>query len=366
MNSDFSGKDLTPRQRGYRWPAEWELHAGTWIAWPHNEQTWPGEFAHIPAIFQQLVATLLRWEPVHLLASESTIAGQAKEQLQPLASSANHPLHWHDIGTNDAWIRDFGPTFVVRKSSPEGPNLLAGIDWPYNAWGGKYPPYDLDQQASKRILSDLEVDQFCPTMVLEGGAIEGNGAGTVITTESCLLNANRNPRWTRSMAEQVLQDYLSAEQFIWLSGKGLEGDDTDGHIDQLVRFVDSSTVVAATCDDPSDPCYQPLRENLALLEQSAPIAGQALEVIPLPLPQPVEHEGQRLPASYCNFYIANGGIIVPQFDDPHDQLAREILQTCFPAREVVGLPASKLVWGLGTVHCLTQQQPAIHPSDGSL
>ena len=201
-------------------------------------------------------------------------------------------------------------------------------------------------------------------MVLEGGAIEGNGAGTVIITESCLLNANRNPGWTRSMAEQVLQDYLAAEQFIWLSGKGLKGDDTDGHIDQLVRFVDSSTVVAATCEDPSDPCYQPLRENLELLKQSDPIAGKGLEVIPLPLPQPVEHEGHRLPASYCNFYIANGGIIVPQFDDPHDELAREILQTCFPAREVVGIPASKLVWGLGTVHCLTQQLPAIHPSDG--
>lgn len=360
MNADISGKDLTPRQLGYRWPAEWEPHAGTWIAWPHNEQTWPGEFAHIPVIFQQLIAMLLQWEPVHLLASEPVIARQARERLQPLTSSTSHPLYWHDIATNDAWVRDFGPTFLVGKPS-DGPDLqLAGIDWHYNAWGGKYPPYQLDQQASEQILSDLGANRFCPAMVLEGGAIEGNGAGTVIITESCLLNPNRNPDWTRSMAERVLLDYLSAEQFIWLNGNGLVGDDTDGHIDQLVRFVDTSTVVAATCEDPRDPCYQPLNDNVEALKQVGLVSGQELEVIPLPLPQPVEYGGQRLPASYCNFFIANGGIIVPQFDDPHDQLAREILQTCFPEREVVGLPASKLVWGLGTIHCLTQQQPVTH------
>jgi len=360
MIPDIPGTHLTPHQLGYRWPAEWEPHAGTWIAWPHNEQTWPGEFTHIPPIFQQLIATLLQWEPVHLLASEPVIAGQARDQLQSLTASTPHPLYWHDIATNDAWIRDFGPTFLVRKSSDESASQLAGIDWPYNAWGGKYPPFELDQQASGKILSELRAEQFHPAMVLEGGAIEGNGAGTVMITESCLLNPNRNPGWTRSMAERVLLDYLSADQFIWLNGKGLMGDDTDGHIDQLVRFVDSSTVVAATCEDSQDPCYQPLVDNIEVLKQSGPVAGQELEVIPLPLPQPVEYEGQRLPASYCNFLIANEGIIVPQFDDPHDQLAREILQTCFPEREVVGLPASKLVWGLGTVHCLTQQQPAIH------
>ncbi len=360
MTSDSSSKDLTPRQLGYRWPAEWEPHAGTWIAWPHNEQTWPGEFTHIPAVFQQLIATLLQWEPVHLLASEPVIARQARDQLQPLITSTPHQLHWHDVATNDAWIRDFGPTFLVKNGSDGSASQLAGIDWPYNAWGGKYPPFELDQQATGKILSELDAEQFLPAMVLEGGAIEGNGAGTVIITESCLLNPNRNPGWTRSMAEQVLLDHLSADQFIWLNGKGLVGDDTDGHIDQLVRFVNSSTVVAATCEDPQDPCFQPLVDNLEVLKQSGEVAGQKLEVVPLPLPKPIKHEGQRLPASYCNFFIANGGIIVPQFDDPHDQLAREILQTCFPEREVVGLPASKLVWGLGTIHCLTQQQPAIH------
>ncbi len=362
MTSDISDKNLTPRQLGYRWPAEWEPHAGTWIAWPHNEQTWPGEFTHIPAIFQQLIATLLQWEPVHLLASEPVIARQARDRLEPLTTSTPHQLYWHDIATNDAWIRDFGPTFLVGNPSDAAASQLAGIDWPYNAWGGKYPPYELDQQASGKILADLGADRFHPTLVLEGGAIEGNGAGTVIITESCLLNPNRNPDWTQSMVERILRDYLSAEQFIWLNGKGLVGDDTDGHIDQLVRFVDSSTVVAATCEDPQDPCYQPLVDNLEALKQSGPVAGQELTVIPLPLPQPVEYEGRRLPASYCNFFIANGGIIVPQFNDPHDQLAREILQTCFPEREVVGLPASKLVWGLGTIHCLTQQQPATHQS----
>ena len=360
MTSDISGKDPTPRQLGYRWPAEWEPHAGTWIAWPHNKQTWPGEFTHIPAIFQQLIKTLLQWEPVHLLASEPVIANQARNWLEPLTTSTPHPLHWHDIATNDAWVRDFGPTFLVSAPSDGPASQLAGIDWPYNAWGGKYPPFELDQQASGKILSALGVDQFRPTMVLEGGAIEGNGAGTVIITESCLLNPNRNPDWSRSMVEKVLLDYLSVEQVIWLTGEGLPGDDTDGHIDQLVRFVNSSTVVAASCDDQQDACYQPLADNLRVLKQSGPLAGRELEVIPLPIPQPVEHGGQRLPASYCNFFIANGGIIVPEFDDPHDQLAQEILQDCFPDREVVGLPASKLVWGLGTVHCLTQQQPATH------
>ena len=227
MTSDSSSKDLTPRQLGYRWPAEWEPHAGTWIAWPHNEQTWPGEFTHIPAVFQQLIATLLQWEPVHLLASEPVIARQARDQLQPLITSTPHQLHWHDVATNDAWIRDFGPTFLVKNGSDGSASQLAGIDWPYNAWGGKYPPFELDQQATGKILSELDAEQFLPAMVLEGGAIEGNGAGTVIITESCLLNPNRNPGWTRSMAEQVLLDHLSADQFIWLNGKGLVGDDTE-------------------------------------------------------------------------------------------------------------------------------------------
>ena len=358
MTSASSDSSLTPRQLGYRWPAEWEPQAATWIAWPHNVETWPGEFAQIPAIFQQLIATLLQWEPVHLLAAEPHIADQAHGWLDELAAAATHPLHWHNIATNDAWVRDFGPTFLISEDPDKGAAKLAGIDWPYNAWGGKYPPYELDQHATGKILAGLEIECFHPSLILEGGAIEGNGAGTIITTETCLLNTNRNPGSTRVMVEQVFSDYLGAKQVIWLNGSGLVGDDTDGHIDQLVRFVNSSTVVAASCDNVQDPCFQPLRENVRKLESADLVDGKTLEVITLPLPQPVKYQEQRLPASYCNFYIANGGIIVPQFDDPHDELAREVLEKCFPDREVVGLPATALVWGLGTVHCLTQQQPA--------
>ena len=347
MTSASPANAPTPRQLGYRWPAEWEPQAGTWIAWPHNVDTWPGEFSQIPVVFRQLIEILLRWEPVH-------------DWLDQLATAAPHPLHWHDIATNDAWIRDFGPTFLVADRADGTGRQLAGIDWPYNAWGGKYPPYALDQRAAGSMLAKLEIDCFQPLLVLEGGAIDGNGAGTIITTETCLLNPNRNPGWTRAMVEQVFADYLGADQVIWLNGNVLVGDDTDGHIDQLVRFVNSTTVVAASCDNDQDPCFQPLSENLRELDRIGQVAGEPLEVISLPLPQPIKYQDQRLPASYCNFFIANGGIIVPQFDVPHDQLACEILRGCFPDRDVVGLPAGRLVWGLGTVHCLTQQQPAIN------
>lgn len=365
MSSGLPGNRSTPRQLGYRWPAEWEPHEGTWLAWPHNTDTWPGTFDQIPPIFQQLVETLLQWEPVHLLAAEPEIATAAHGWLDRLAASATHPLRWHDIGTNDAWIRDYGPTFLLPATGKEAGSKPIGIDWPYNAWGDKYPPYELDRQAASEVLEQLQIECFRPPLLLEGGAIDGNGAGTLVTTESCILNPNRNPGWTRTMAEEIFSDYLSVDQVIWINGQILAGDDTDGHVDQLVRFVGPATVVAAHCEDQHDPSFQPLTENLHRLQETVLVAGQALQVITLPLPAPVTHGEHRLPASYCNFLIANGGLIVPQFDDPNDQLACAILQDCFPDREVVGLPSRALVWGLGTVHCLSQQQPAMTPREPS-
>ena len=359
MSSGLADDRTTPRQLGYRWPAEWEPHKGTWLAWPHNRETWPGAFDQIPPIFQQLVETLLRWEPVHLLAAEPEIATAAHGWLDRLAAVAPHPLHWHDIGTNDAWMRDYGPTFLLPATSKATGREPVGIDWPYNAWGGKYLPCELDQQAASKVLDQLQIECFQPPLVLEGGAIDGNGAGTLITTESCVLNPNRNPGWTRTMAEEIFSDYLSVDQVIWLNGHILAGDDTDGHVDQLVRFVGPATVVAAVCDDQHDPGFQALAENLQRLQKTSLVSGKTLEVIPLPLPSPVTRGEYRLPASYCNFLVANGGLIVPQFDDPNDRVACHILQDCFPGREVVGLPSSALVWGLGAVHCLSQQQPAM-------
>ena len=361
MKPGTPANNPTPRQLGYRWPAEWEPHAGTWLAWPHNRSTWPGCYDDIPPIFRQLVEILLQWEPVHLLAGGSEIAAPAHAWLDPVVSQAHYPLTWHDIPTNDAWMRDFGPTFLLpNQSGPAAPAPTA-ITWNYNAWGGKYPPYDLDQRASLEILAVLTMDAYQPPIVLEGGAIEGNGQGTLLTTDSCVLNANRNPGWNRARMEEVFSHYLAIDQVIWLQGKALIGDDTDGHVDQLARFVNEHTVLVATCEDPQDPSFENLQGNLRCLREARLATGQPLEVIPLPLPQPVTHEGQRLPASYCNYLVSNGGIIVPCFEDPHDQVALGILQDCYPDRSVVGLPARELVCGLGAVHCLSQQQPA-HPS----
>jgi agmatine deiminase len=232
------------------------------------------------------------------------------------------------------------------------------IDWGYNAWGGKYPPFDLDDVVPKKIAEATGRRRFAPGIILEGGAIDPNGLGTILTTEQCLLNPNRNPHLTRADMERYLADYLGAKKILWL-GEGIEGDDTDGHIDELARFVGPRTVVAPFEENADDFNFRPLRENFERLKQMTDQDRQPLEVIPLPMPQPIYHDGQRLPASYCNFYIANGVVIVPQFDDPADRTMVEILGRQFPEREIIGLPARDLVWGLGAFHCITQQEPAL-------
>lgn len=338
----------TPASLGYRLPAEWEAHAATWLAWPHNRDTWPGKIERIPSVWAELARTLAQAEPVHVLAGQGEVMQEAQAMIGHLPNVTLHP-----IATNDAWIRDHGPTFLAGPS--DAPPAL--VDWQYNAWGGKYPPYDLDNLVPMRIAEATGRRRFAPGIVLEGGAVDANGLGTILAAEDCLTKANRNPGLSKDAIERYLADYLGARHVVWLTG-GIAGDDTDGHVDQLARFVGPTTVVAAVETSPADENYAPLDANRQLLENAADQDGRPLEVIVLPMPQPIHHRGQRLPASYVNFYIANGLVVVPQFEDPADREAMEILAAVFPNREVCGLPAVDLVAGLGAYHCVTLGEPA--------
>lgn len=340
--------DLKPAALGYRMPAEWEPHAATWLSWPHNRDSWPGHFEPVPGVWAELVRTICEHEPVHILAGGADVMAEAQRMVGHLRC-----VTLHDISTNDAWMRDHGPTFLVGPADAE-PAL---VHWGYNAWGGKYPPFDRDQQVPRRIAEMLGFKRYEPGIILEGGAIDPNGRGAVLTTEQCLLNPNRNPQLERKEIERYLADYLSARHVIWL-GEGIAGDDTDGHIDELARFVGPRTVVAALEDDPADVNYRPLRDNLERLRRATDEQGRPLEVVTLPMPRPIFQNDQRLPACYLNFYIANGLVVVPQFDDPADKQAIETLAELFPGRRVRGIRAVELSWGLGAFHCITQQQPA--------
>jgi len=258
----------------------------------------------------------------------------------------------HRFGCNECWCRDHGPIFVVRKSK------IAVLDWRYNAWGGKYPPWSLDDAIRRRAAQTLGLPLISPGMVLEGGSIDVNGRGTLLTTESVMLNKNRNPRLTRRQIEQRLRDYLGVSNILWL-GDGIAGDDTDGHVDDITRFVGPRTVVTCVEDDPADENCAPLRENLKRLRAMRDQDGRPLRVIELPMPGRLEGRGQRLPASYANFYIANGVVLVPVYSHRNDKRALAILRRCFPKRRVIGVECTDLVWGLGALHCVTQQQPRV-------
>jgi agmatine deiminase len=362
--------DATPRSLGYRWPAEWERHAATWVSWPRNPDTWPGNFEVVPGRFAELVRTIAKFEPVHILAGGERVMADAQKHV------GNHPnVKLLDIETNDAWCRDHGPMFLVREKGADpicrnGPpdashkwgltpfREPALVDWEYNAWGGKYPPFDKDNAVPRQIASLCHRRRFVPGIILEGGSVEGNGRGTILTTESCLLNPNRNAGLSRSETETYLADYLGATKVLWLPRGELAGDDTDGHIDQLARFVNPTTIVAAWEDDPADVNHEPLHMNFEHLSEMTDQDGNRFTIIRLPLPKPKFYGEHRLPACYCNFYIANDCIIVPQFDDAADAVAIKILQELCPDRAVIGVPSLDLVWGLGSFHCLTQQEPA--------
>ncbi|MEX2188708.1 MAG: agmatine deiminase family protein [Pirellulales bacterium] len=338
----------TPAELGYYYPAEWTPHVATWISWPHNPATWPDKIEPVPAVFAAFVRAVAAHEPVHILAGRESVMRQARELV---GSVPNVTLQ--DIATNDAWIRDYGPLFLTSRDD----RPPAMVDFRYNAWGGKYPPFDLDDRATAKINDMLGMKRFEPLIILEGGSIDVNGRGALLTTESCLLNPNRNPHLDRGQVERYLADYLAATHVIWLHGD-MAGDDTDGHIDQLARFVDEWTVVAMVEEDRSDENYEPLQENWRRLQLATDQDGRPLTILPLPMPRAKYHDGQRLPASYANFYIANGGVVVPTFDDPADAVAIQTLARCFPTRRIEPINAIDLIWGLGAFHCMTQQQAA--------
>jgi agmatine deiminase len=340
-------------------PAEWEPHAATWLTWPHNRNSWPDAFEPIPGIWVRLVAALAPGEHVHILVNDDQAAHEVRALLHA-ATVAPERVTLHLVPSNDAWARDHGPTFLTRQA---GDRIeLAAVDWEYNAWGGKYPPWELDARVASRIAEIAGARIFKPGIVLEGGSIEVNGSGTVLTTESCLLHPNRNPHLDRKEIEAYLRAYLGVRHVLWLAD-GIVGDDTDGHIDDLARFVDRTTVVTVIEEDPNDDNHAVLRDNHERLQAMTDQDGRPLRVVPLPMPRPQLHDGHRMPASYANFYIGNRVVVVPTFDDPADAAALQTLQALFPDRQVVGIYSRELVWGLGAFHCITQQQPLASRSE---
>ena len=333
-------------------PAEWELQAAVWLSWPRNRKTWPGRFRGIPAAYAAFVAAISRYEDVRI-----NLAARLQPRARKLCLAAGANLSrvaFYDHPTNDAWCRDHGPIFIKHRRTCE----VAVTDWAFNAWGGKYPPYDLDNEIPPSIARALKFRRFTQDMVLEGGSIDVNGEGLLLTTEQCLLNPNRNPQLSRARIEQNLRDFLGVEQIVWL-GEGIVGDDTDGHVDDITRFFRADGIVTCVERNRRDANHKPLAANLERLRGLRTTEGRRFELVELPMPAPVIHRRQRLPASYANFLVVNGAVLVPTFRQPRrDEAACAILRDCFPGRDIVPIDCYEIIWGLGTLHCLSQQQPA--------
>jgi agmatine deiminase len=342
----------TPAALGFRMPAEWEPQAAIWLSWPHNHSTWPGGFRPIPGVFAEIVAQISRFEEVRI-----NCAARLQPRSKRLCARAGADMArvvFYNHPTNDTWCRDYGPIFVRQAQTGE----VAVTDWVHNAWGGKYPPYDLDNQIPPRIAQRLKLRRFENDMVLEGGSIEVNGCGLLLTSEQCLLNRNRNPLLTRRQIEMNLKDYLGVKSVLWV-GEGIAGDDTDGHIDDMTRFYKPDGFVTAVEANRRDPNHRPLADNLDRLKSFRTLAGKKFDVVTLPMPRPFGFRGRRVPASYANFLLVNGAVLVPQFRQKRrDAVACGILGDCFPDREIVPIDCYHLIWGLGALHCISQQQPA--------
>lgn len=355
--------DFTPRELGFYFPAEFETQSAMWLSWPHKEASWPGKLHLIYDPYTEFILRVASYQKVCINVADVTMHHEALQRIRnaKFVSSmsnvdqvlANISFYYHP--TNDAWCRDHGPAFLINPET----KTKAIVDWGYNAWGDKYPPYDLDDVIPTLIGEKLDLQVFHPEIVMEGGSVEFNGKGTILTTTACLLNKNRNPHLSQYEIEQYLIEYYGVEQILWLD-EGIVGDDTDGHIDDITRFVNEDTVITVIEKDKSDDNYDILRDNLKLLKKMRLADDRALNIVELPMPNPVIYENQRLPASYANFYISNENVIVPTFrDDQNDQEALDIIQECFPEREVVGIDSVDIIWGLGSFHCLSQQEPAV-------
>jgi agmatine deiminase len=342
----------TPASLGFHMPAEWETQDAVWLSWPHNLQTWPGQFRPIPGIFAGIVVQISRFENVRINCALG-LQVRAK-RLCVRAGADMSRVTFYNHPTNDAWCRDHGPIFVKNDRTGE----VAITDWMHNAWGGKYPPYDLDNKIPPLVAKKLKMRRFEKNMVLEGGSIDVNGEGLLLTSEQCLLNKNRNPDLSREQIEQNLQDYLGVKQVLWV-GEGIVGDDTDGHIDDITRFFKPDGFVTAIESNKRDPNHRLLADNLERLKDFRTPAGRKFDIVSLPMPKPFGFRGQQVPASYANFLIINGAVLVPQFrQKKRDAEVCAILADCFKGREIVPIDCFQLIWGLGTLHCLSQQQPA--------
>ena len=332
-------------------PAEWAPHTATWLSWPHNRDTWPGVFAGVEPAMVEFVRALATAEPVHV----NVLHAEHERHVRRLLAAVAPPerVRYHRFPTNDAWARDHGAIIVTRGAASE-PRLALNFD--YNAWGGKYPPFDLDRQIARQMAEALGVPRFESKIILEGGSIEVNGEGVLLTTEQCLLNPNRNPDLSRADIEAVLRGAFGVDEILWL-GEGIEGDDTDGHIDDLTRFVAPDTVVTVMEPNTRDPNHTTLTANRRRLDELKLASGRKLQVVELPMPEPQYLDTQRLPASYANFYIANDAVLLPVFACPQDDEARAVIAGCFPDRRVLPIDCRTLVAGLGALHCLTQQVP---------
>ena len=348
--------EQTPAFLGYSFPPEWHPHAATWFSWPRPEGiSFPDKYRTIPENLARIMREIAPRERVEINVPNGNYEYLVRKQLQEHGCPTDN-VHFHHIKTNESWCRDHGPAFVLKQTGEK--TRAAIVDWDFNAWGGKYPPFDDDDAMPTRIAQELKLPVFYPGIVMEGGAVDFNGAGTVMTTPSCLLNKNRNPHLGKAQIEQYLKDYYGQKHVVWL-GEGIAGDDTDGHIDDLARFIGPSKVVIGIEEDPRDENYKILQENLRRLQKLKDQNGRPFEIIEIPMPGVVEHDGQRLPATYVNFYFVNGALLVPTFrHKTNDNKALDILRRHLPDRNVIGIDCVELIWGLGAIHCLSQQQPS--------
>jgi agmatine deiminase len=345
---------MTPKELGYYFPAEFTKHTATWLSWPHKEASWPGKINSIYPNYCQFIKELTKGEIVCININDEAMKSFAVQHLQKSNVDLSK-IEFYFHPTNDAWCRDHGPAFLINPNAKEKKII---VDWNYNAWGNKYPPYDLDDIIPTLIGKELKLPVFYPGIVMEGGSVEFNGKGTIITSRACLLNPNRNPHLNQSQIEKYLYDYYGAKQILWID-EGIVGDDTDGHIDDTVRFVNDDTVLTVIEENKNDENYELLQNNLKQLKQLRLLNGKQLNIIELPMPDEIIYEDQRLPASYANFYIANNSVIVPIFQCKKDEAALNIIQQCFKDRKVVGIDSTDIIWGLGSFHCMSQQEPEV-------
>jgi agmatine deiminase len=344
----------TPAELGYYFPAEFAPQESMWLSWPHKEASWPDKIETIYSPYCLFIKEVAKGQRVNINVADEVMKAFALVHLETAGVNLDQ-IRFYFFPTNDAWCRDHGPAFLINPTADVKKVI---VKWNYNAWGEKYPPHDLDNQIPIKIAAELGIPCFKPGMVMEGGSVEFNGKGTLLTSEACLLNENRNPHLNQAQIERYLQDFYGVNHILWV-GDGIVGDDTDGHIDDITRFVNEDTVVTVVEENKSDENHHLLQENLDRLKKMRLEDGKQMNVVELPMPSPVIYDDQRLPASYANFYIANESVIVPTFRDKNDQKALDILTDCFPNRRIVGIDSTDIIWGLGSFHCLSQQEPAV-------